>query len=232
MSGGVMRFLSAAADVFLPRLCPSCHIRLAPNEEMLCPACFATCSRPDDKLIEKEFRKKFFAAAEVDAFLPLFIFEYGTPVQHLVHSIKYGGMFRNAVKAGELAGAELLVRFPALKAALIVPVPLFRTRKSQRGFNQSDYFAKGISLATSIPVKPNALVRVRDTLTQTHLNKLERKDNMRGAFAIGAYQQPPGTTIVLVDDVVTTGATVSECASVLKRAGAGMVIAVSIGLAE
>ena len=124
--------------------------------------------------------------------------------------------------------ADLFLReaLPALRGQnwdFIVPVPLYPVKQREREFNQAERLAARLSAAVGIPLNSNLLRRVRPTATQTSLTRLERAVNMRGAFAIQPGAQLDGGRIILVDDVLTTGATTNACAQVLKAAGAGKV---------
>jgi len=104
---------------------------------------------------------------------------------------------------------------------LIVPVPLFPLKKREREFNQAEHLAAGLGAAIGIPVNTRLLERVQHTRTQTLLTRSQRADNVRNAFCVRAKSFLQGQRIVLVDDVLTTGATTSACAKALKAAGAG-----------
>src|SRR5205823_5404499 len=106
----------------------------------------------------------------------------------------------------------------------IVPVPLHPTRQRERGFNQAMLLARSLSPRTSLPVVP-ALERVRYTTTQTAFDRAERMENLRNAFRLRPRRDVRGSRVLLVDDVLTTGSTLSECARVLKQAGASSVYA-------
>ena len=102
---------------------------------------------------------------------------------------------------------------------LVIPVPLHRLRKSERGFNQAERLARALSKATEIPLDTRYLRRVQETRTQTRLSRKERAENVRHAFAVRKGHDLKGRRVVLVDDVRTTGATTNECARVLQEAG-------------
>ena len=104
---------------------------------------------------------------------------------------------------------------------LIVPVPLFPLKKREREFNQAEHLATGLGAAIGIPVNTRLLERVQHTRTQTLLTRTQRADNVRNAFCVRPKSFLQGQRIVLVDDVLTTGATTSACAKALKAAGAG-----------
>jgi ComF family protein len=122
--------------------------------------------------------------------------------------------------------ADLLLReaAPGLRGQkwdFIVPVPLFSVREREREFNQAERLARHLSAATDIPLNKKLLRRVSPTATQTLLTREQRAANMRGAFAVRGGMKLNGEKIVLIDDVFTTGATTSECAKALRKAGAG-----------
>ena len=111
---------------------------------------------------------------------------------------------------------------------LIVPVPLHHLKKAERGYNQSYYIARGISKSTNIKIEENILKRIRFTQSQTKMNLEERRLNIENAFKVRKILR----NILIVDDVITTGATVNECGKVLKKAGANEVYAASVAIAD
>jgi len=150
---------------------------------------------------------------------------YEGALRELIHLLKYNGVRPAAnVLAGLLAEA-----FNALEssfkqdAVLIVPVPLYKSKQRQRGFNQAELVASAALKVASgrFLMAPGILQRVRDTHSQIGLTSHQRRENMRGAFAVAA--DLTGREIILVDDVYTTGTTATECARVLVRAGAARV---------
>jgi len=115
---------------------------------------------------------------------------------------------------------------------LIIPIPLHRLRKIDRGYNQSYYIAKGLSKYFNIPLSGKILFRSKFTKSQTTLNLKEREENISGAFNLKKHKTVSGKNILLVDDVITTGATTNECAKVLLEAGANNVYAISAAIAD
>jgi ComF family protein len=118
------------------------------------------------------------------------------------------------------------------KPDYLVPVPLHTLKKAERGYNQSYYIAKGISKRTKIPIAKNIVRRIKHTQSQTNLTSEERKANIEGAFKISKNQVIKSSRIILVDDVITTGATISGCGSVLLSGGVEEIFALSAGIAE
>ncbi len=145
------------------------------------------------------------------------------PVLEIIHQYKYRRAFWF-----EPFLVELLVRSSKPELTIgewdcLVPVPLHPTKLREREFNQAERLGRGLSAATGIPLRNRLLRRVIATQTQTLLSREERLANVRGAFALAHRQRLNGERVVLVDDVLTTGATTSACAGVLRRAGAGEV---------
>jgi ComF family protein len=220
-----------ALDVLYPAACPACFAPVARNG-FLCAPCWA--STP---FIERPFCERSGApfaqdlgdgllSPEVLADPPVWSraravarYEDG-PARRLVHRLKYGDRIELAGPMGAWmarAGAELLA-----DADLLVPVPLHRRRLFARRFNQAAELASGVSRACGAPANPLALERVKATSPQVGLTRAQRAENLQGAFRTPPErrQDVAGRRVVLVDDVMTSGATANACARALLRAGA------------
>jgi len=153
---------------------------------------------------------------------------YDGGLRELVHLLKYNGVRPAAEVLGRML-AEAIARLEpafATDSVLVIPVPLFRGKGRQRGFNQAELIAKAAlkKLASKrFELRSDLLERTRDTRSQIGLTNHQRRENLRGAFAVGRAAEVAGCDVLLVDDVYTTGTTVSECAKVLRRAGARQV---------
>jgi ComF family protein len=154
---------------------------------------------------------------------------YEGDLRRLVHLLKYSGMEELARPLGARLTSLLAQAGPA---DLIVPVPLFWWRRWRRGFNQSELLAREVSRRSGVELGRNVLVRRKDTPTQTGLTNRQRRLNVQGAFLVRRPDLVAGRTVVVVDDVITTGATVGACARALKRAGAARVVVVALGRAR
>jgi ComF family protein len=235
----VKQLFHALLDVILPPICHICH-SFIPNAGTLhiCPTCYdrlplvlsplcPLCGIPfagtgdDHPCGACTLQPPHFNAARAH-------FLYEGPIRDLVHAFKYNRNIHLCYPLALLA-LEGTCGVPAVTDLnLIVPVPLHRTRLRQRGFNQAVLLGRILSRRLALPMMPDALVRTRATEPQIELSAAERGENVRGAFSVKRPVSISGKRILLLDDVMTTGSTMNECAKELKRAGAFAVIAVTI----
>ncbi len=227
-----MKLFKEIFDFFLPRFCPSCGKKLIVDEEVICSKCLSNIQRASESRLHYEFQKKFSHKDIISGFASLYIFEKDKELQSIIHSIKYNQRFLTGKFLGELVGKEFNKLFHIWKIDYIIPIPLHHLKKAERGYNQSFYIAKGISKQAKILINSKVINRNRFTQTQTALNLQEREKNMCGAFSIKNSNYILGKNILLVDDVITTGATISECGKVLKDNGAKNIFAVSLAIAD
>jgi ComF family protein len=151
--------------------------------------------------------------------LALFKFSKNGRVQHLLHALKYKNHPEIGVALGQLYGQKMLETGYYSNLELIIPVPLHPIRKRKRGYNQSEKFGFGLAKALGIPCIDDVMERRMVTETQTLKTKLNRWENMMGAFRLRQPQQITNRNVLLVDDVITTGATLEACATVLQAGG-------------
>lgn len=155
--------------------------------------------------------------------------EVVAPVRTLVHGLKYSGHRAAAPELVEIAW-ECADAGICTSDSVLVPVPLHPTRERERGYNQSQLLAREWSARWNVPIGKRWLVRNRSTGTQTRLGSGDRRRNLEGAFSVGPGFKP-GVPVVVVDDVLTTGATLSACAAALLAAGAPSVRGVCVAWA-
>ena len=232
LTNAVRGTLKPFLDFIFPPTCLACSNLLLDTERHVCTSCWNSIPRlhsahplfcqTRDRLVESEV---------IAGLISVFLFEKEGVFQALAHGLKYDG-FKSI---GRLMGRELgnVFQKSGMKAECLVPVPLHRVKMRERGFNQADMIARGLSDVTGIPVRTDILRRSRYTQTQTKLDQEQRKKNVEDAFAIPESSHVPlGGTCILVDDVVTTGATIVACGEALHKAGFERVIAASLALAE
>jgi ComF family protein len=155
---------------------------------------------------------------------------YAGVVRKRIHQLKFGGKLHCIPPLVELLAATL-DKYGRPGTEFVTPVPLHVKRLRQRGFNQSALLAKMLGRRLGLPVRFDALIRKHWTEPQTRLNRRERLENVQDAFDAPHPALVEGRSIILVDDVFTTGTTISECARVLKSAGASSVHALTVARA-
>jgi ComF family protein len=219
-------------DFFLPRFCNVCNIKLTTNEKYICDSCFNELEYSTQKRIQNEFSRKFLTDKIISDFASVFVFQNDSAIQSIIHSLKYDKRFQVGNFLGEQIVNNLQDKISEWNANLIIPVPLHTLRKAERGFNQSELIAKAVGKLLGIPVDTKSLKRNRFTQTQTKLTLTERKENMSEAFTLKHNKQIKNKTIILIDDVITTGATISECGKVLLNNGANKIFALSVAIAD
>ena len=219
-------------DSFLPRLCVACNKKLEISDDIICVNCLSTFELVSNDLLFKEFQRKFADDEYVDDFSSAFIFRENSRLQKVIHSLKYDANFNSGKFLGKKIADILNNKLISWNADLMIPIPLHKLRKADRGYNQSGEIVKGLASTTNIKFENNILKRKRFTPSQTKLTMDERKNNVEGAFTIENTKIIQSKKIILVDDVITTGATMSECAKLLINNGADKVFGVSVAIAE
>ncbi len=219
-------------DFFLPRICPCCKTKLLPSEDCVCNSCLKKINPAESKLLKLEFEKDFKIKGYVSDFTSAFIFEKDKELQTLIHSLKYEKKFLIGNYLGGLLAEMRSAAISEWKIDYIMPVPLHRLKIAERGYNQSYHIAKGIGKKLNIPVVNSFVKRVKYTQSQTNLTRKERENNLTGAFRVRSPEKIKGKNLLIIDDVITTGATTNECAKILINAGAGSIYVASAALTQ
>lgn len=218
-----------------PPICLVCESHLTDDEHKICTRCWESIKSilPDDDLYV-EMKTRLTSSGYIAGLVSAFHFEKEGTLQSLIHQLKYEEMTSVGVELGKRVGLAFSTSFHGVPKATIIPVPLHPVKKRERGYNQSDFIAKGISQVTGLQVVSSILTRRKNTKTQTKLNLAERKENMSDAFELNTRYSSriSKSSFVLVDDVITTGATIQECGQVLIDGGAANVYVASVALAD
>jgi ComF family protein len=210
------QYISDFVSLFFPQLCLGCRRTLVFQEEYLCTHCYYSLPYTYFHLDrDNQAAKSLWGRVPTEAVASCFYFTYGSPMQQILHSIKYRNRPKAAQFFGRLYGEELKDAETFKDATLIVPVPLHRKRLRQRGYNQSEYFGKGLSESMGIKMRSSALKRIRHRKSQTTKSRYERYENTEGIFKVVRPKDIANQHIILVDDVLTTGSTLEACADVL-----------------
>lgn len=225
---------SRLLDLISPRLCVVCHERLALSEEVLCSKCNLHLPRTGFQLdpLENDMAKAFWGQIPVEKVAALFYFEPHAETANLVYDLKYHDQPDIGHVMGRMVAREFEKSgfFDHLDA--IVPVPLSPKRQRQRGYNQSELIAGGISEVTGLPIYNKVVKRSTFSESQTRLGRWERNENVEGAFQLADADTIRGKHLLVVDDVVTTGATVTACARELLKAGGVKISILSLGFVK
>jgi len=218
MAQAIQSIFHEVRDIIYPNNCAICGQFVEESKNCICKRCF---SKIEPTWLEDWIDKLRFSEGIDEVYSAW----YATgAINDMIHNIKY----HNQPKLGEELGRRLAEEIPIdelEKIDIITAVPLNSVRNRERGYNQSEWICKGLAKAWDVPYQFNLLKRVKHTTTQTDLTAKERKQNMQDAFimkeAIGSL------SVAIIDDVITTGATLSACASVLKTNGAIKITGVS-----
>lgn len=232
----------AALDFMLPIACVSCDRLTDPGETgIVCGTCWsrlhnlphpqcARCGHPNPvgRCTFCDLLPSYVRAARSVAWVP------GGTAGEIVHALKYDGWSRVALEMAERIGRLHWPRDVIEERAAIIPVPLSQARQRERGYNQSERMAAALGQLWNIPVWSDVVMRTRSTVSQTELTPDARKRNVAGAFSVGVErrQQIRGAHLVIIDDVMTTAATLNACADVLFQAGARTISYVTFGRAR
>lgn len=208
-------------DLLFPRLCCVCDRRLYDGEEYLCIRCLMNLPRTNFHLQkENKCEQLFYGRIKpLGRATSYFFYNSESPYKKLIWDFKYHqqpdiGRFVGRIIAKELTRKENSF-FNDID--ILLPVPLAKEKLASRGYNQCDFIANGIAEITGIPVSRNHIIRTIANKSQTHKNRLERQENVEGIFEARCGEELKGKHVLLIDDVLTTGATLVACGAALQK---------------
>lgn len=228
----ISQLWSSIQDFIFPRLCVVCEHRLQYNEQHLCLSCIANLPKThyykqDENRMEQYLGARFLFK-RATAFC--YFYKEGS-LQKIAHEFKYKGNADLAHFIGRLMGSELADASFMDEIDYLIPVPLHANRQRERGYNQAEEICQGISMETGIPVCAGSVIRTVNNTSQTSKNRQERDENVKDIFScVDNIEQIRGKHILIVDDVITTGATLESMVNALKNTDSIISIA-SIGIA-
>ncbi|MDR2564089.1 MAG: ComF family protein [Prevotellaceae bacterium] len=214
---GIIR--QALVSLVYPDFCEVCGESLVSGERVICISCLYEMPRTRFwTTSENEMERMFWGRIKIEHACALFYFRKGSAFRPLLHKLKYKGIVDIGRRLGEELGNMLSSSELYSDVDCIVPVPLHSRKERNRGYNQSDYIAEGLSARMNdIPVMKNNLIRTTFTETQTRRGRIDRWKNVSTVFAVQNPEAFRGKHILLVDDVITTGATLEACAETLLK---------------
>lgn len=205
-------------DLLYPRVCYGCETALLTNEKVLCTSCLHALPIADHHLEpDNAVEKIFYGRIPVENAASLLLFEKKGMVQKLIHNLKYRGHEEIGSFLGAWMGSELEEIEPWQNVTLVIPVPLHKKKLKKRGFNQVAQFGIEIAKALQVPYRDDLLLKVSATKTQTLKKRFARWGNIEETFVLHQTEILEGAHVLLVDDLVTTGATLEACAQKLLK---------------
>ena len=226
-------WLEACLSLFSPRCCVVCGQPLAKGEEEICMVCNMHLPRTNYHLQkDNPVEQLFWGKLPLVRATSYFFYRKGSDYRFILHRLKYGGRKEIGKTMGEYMAAELMPSGFFEDVDLIVPVPLHKKRQSARGYNQSEWIARGITAVTGIPTDCKVVVRRKNSETQTRKSVFERWENVEGIFELSSSSGLQGKHVLVVDDVLTTGSTIASCCSALMRAEGVRISVLTLAVAE
>lgn len=215
----VSSYISDFIALFFPETCPCCGSVLVKNETLICTSCVydLPCTHfhcDEGNILKRQFSGRFpfcFAIA-------CFYYSEGSKVQRLIHQLKYRGKPEIGLWLGRWYGVQVAGFIEKHTVDFIIPVPLHTERQRKRGYNQSERIAAGLARSTNCALLTDCLVRKFATQTQTRKSRFLRLENMANVFTLEGAERIADKHVLLVDDVITSGATVEACAIALTAA--------------
>ena len=204
--------------LLFPHICDGCGSDLLSKESVLCMRCVEALPQTDFEFHPgNPVEKKFYGRLPLQLASAFCYFSKESLMQLLIHQVKYRNNRELGVQLGRLMG-DAMKRSGRFDADVMVPLPLFPVKERKRGYNQSQLLCEGISEHLQIPVLKNVIARPQHTETQTKKGRIERWKNMEGKFVLTNPAAIAGKHVLLIDDVITTGATLEACGSELLKA--------------
>lgn len=219
--------------LFYPRLCLLCKTPLIKGEEQICLSCLSGLpltrfGQTTDNPVAQLFIGKI-PFTDASAFL---YFEKEGHVQTLIHTLKYKDNKELGYQLGRMAALEYQKAGQFASADLLLPVPLHPRRLRQRGYNQAEWIARGISSVWHLPIDTTSVRRIKQTETQTHKQVYERWENVQNTFELTDAEKLQGKHVLLIDDVITTGSTIEACANTIASISGTQVSLLGIAVAQ
>jgi ComF family protein len=226
------KYIEGVTQLIYPTLCYGCGNDAVTTNTAICFECMQRL--PETRFTNipnNNVERIFWGRIDVQAATSLFFFNKNSLLQQLMHQLKYNNKPQVGEAFGKMLGTALLNSSRFNHIEMLTPIPLSKKRLHQRGYNQAWHICKGIQDVTNIPIVDSITYRTKDNETQTHKTRQERWLNMQDVFAVDEAQSLSYKNILLVDDVITTGATLETCAQTLQQKTNAKISIATIGIA-
>ena len=221
------------AGLFFRRRCMVCGEPLLDGERHICTACaYLMPMTGFASEAENALFRRFWGIVPVERAAALIFFIHGSEWQRMIHGFKYRDKWRWAYVMGRRLGAALRDGGLFADVEAVLPVPLHSRRLLMRGYNQSEYIARGVAEELGIPVESGILYRRRNNPSQTRLDERDRRENVRDLFGVRHTERLRGRHVLIVDDVITSGETVTACAEALIAAAECRISVASVAASQ
>lgn len=220
-------------NLFFPKICEACKLPLKDNEYVVCISCrhelpITNFHFEDDDTV----KKMLYGRVQLEHATALLYFSKKGLVQELLHNLKYRGHEQIGEFLGNWLGGELQSTIYYKDIDVVIPVPLHKKKKRQRGYNQVTKFGQSIAKALEVDFNENALTKIKHSRTQVFKDRITRFDDANIRFALGNTENLAGKHILLVDDIITTGATIEACALLLQTISDVKISIATMAIAE
>lgn len=233
MKNAMKNGFASLLHLFFPRSCVVCGGMLVEGEEAICTRCNIDMPRTNyhnvkDNLVERVF----WGRMPLKRATSYFFYRKGSDFRRILHLLKYGGRKELGAVMGRLMAADLQSAGFFDDVDVIIPVPLHPRKRRARGYNQSEWIARGVSEVTGIAMDAASVIREKFTDTQTRKSAFERWENVNGIFVLRHPELFAGKHVLLIDDVLTTGATTVACADVFCNVSGIRISVLTLAVAE
>ncbi len=213
-----MALLQDFFHLFFPQLCEACSSALYEGEELVCLRCRAKLpSTKQAQHPENMVERLFWGRVPMQKAAAVYFYNKGARIQVLLHALKYRNRADLGILLGKWMYEEVKQGSFLMDIDCLVPVPIHPKKKKVRGYNQAAILARGFAELSAIPLYEEVLLKMENTGSQTRLSRIARWENAQESFAIHSLEEIAGKHVLLIDDVITTGATLEACAGVLIK---------------
>lgn len=220
-------------SLLYPDLCVACKKALITGEKTLCTSCFHKLPRTDFHHENHNILHEIFMGRiKLEQMVAFLYFKKGGMVQEIIHQFKYKNRTEVGNTLGEIYAYELMQCNWINNIDFLIPIPLHGKKLKKRGFNQSEEFAKGLSKILDLPLRSDLLSRAIFSETQTRKSKYQRWENVKDIFELKNPEQLKDAHVLLVDDVITTGATIEAAATCIKKSSKAKVSVVALAFTD